>query len=164
MKLRLVQELSKGNVRIGQLIMEVQGDNHYHEEKTETTTVETDASDYSEQRPVSSEQVGMALKQCGAYIWGHAAYSIAFCVCRDVYHMGDNASLFERIMAGEGIMMPEGTINSAMSRNPWMKYHIDRWEEQGVMERVLKLRDVFIRQMEMQGFQPKKLNSIKQEA
>lgn len=120
--------------------------------------------DKAVQRPVSSEQVGMALKQCGAYIWGHAAYSIAFCVCRDVYHMGDNASLFERIMAGEGIMMPEGTINSAMSRNPWMKYHIDRWEEQGVMERVLKLRDVFIRQMEMQGFQPKKLNSIKQEA
>ena len=33
MKLKMIQELSKGNVRIGQLIMEVQGDNHYHEEK-----------------------------------------------------------------------------------------------------------------------------------
>lgn len=33
MKLNLIKELSKGGVKIGQLIMEVKGDNHYHESK-----------------------------------------------------------------------------------------------------------------------------------
>jgi hypothetical protein len=31
LKLKILKELSKGNVRIGQFIMEVHGDNHYHE-------------------------------------------------------------------------------------------------------------------------------------
>ena len=53
MKLRLVQELSKGNVRIGQLIMEVQGDNHYHEEKK--TEEKSDPSE------VTDEQVSKAI-------------------------------------------------------------------------------------------------------
>ena len=31
LKLKILQELSKGNVRIGQFIIEVHGDNHFHE-------------------------------------------------------------------------------------------------------------------------------------
>ncbi len=50
LKLKILQELSKGNVRIGQFIMEVHGDNHYHEK------------DNSEKRPkVTDEQVAQAL-------------------------------------------------------------------------------------------------------
>lgn len=98
----------------------------------------------SEKKNISSEQMVSALKQCGDYIWGHAAYSIIFCVCRDVYHMGDNASQYERMLAEQGIMIPTGTINTAMSRNQWLKFHIDSWEENGASQRALKLRDVFM--------------------
>lgn len=102
----------------------------------------------SEKKSINSEQVVSALKQCGAYIWGNAAYSIAFCVCRDVYHMGDNASQYERMLAERGIVIPAGTINTAMSRNQWLKYHVDNWEENGASDRALKLRDAFKEQVE----------------
>ena len=97
---------------------------------------------------VNAEQLFTALKQCKAFIWAHAAYSIPFCVCRDVYHLENNASNFERMLAEGGIVIPAGTINTAMSRSPWMKFHVDKWEEKGVRERVLKLRDEFRQQME----------------
>ena len=38
LKLGIIQALSKGNVRIGQFIMEVHGDNHYHEKDGNTST------------------------------------------------------------------------------------------------------------------------------
>ena len=69
-------------------------------------------------------------------------------VCRDIYHMGDNASQFERLLNEKGILLPAGTINTAMSRNQWMKYHVDKWEENGASERALKLRDAFKEQVE----------------
>lgn len=37
LKLRFLKELSKGNVRIGQIVIEVHGDNHYHEKDIENT-------------------------------------------------------------------------------------------------------------------------------
>ena len=77
-KLQLIQELAKGNVKIGQLIMEVHGDNHFHEAENKTHTE-----------------------------------------------------------------------NTAMSRNPWMKYPIDSWEENGASERALRLRDALMEQVEM---------------
>lgn len=88
-------------------------------------------------------QVAQALMRCAAYIWGNAAYSVAFCTLRDAYDWGDNATDFERKLAGQGISIPEGTVNSAMFRNPWMKYHIDKWEENQASERAIKLRDMF---------------------
>lgn len=97
---------------------------------------------------VNGEQVVNALRLCEAFLWGNSAYSIAFCVCRDVFNLENNASGFERMLAENGISIPMGTVNSAMSRNPWMKYHIDRWEEKGVQRRALKLRDEFRQQME----------------
>ncbi len=97
---------------------------------------------------LSAGQLACALKECKPFIWGNAAYSIPFCVCRDLYHLTSNASLFERMLAEAGIEIPDGTINNAMSRNPWMKLHIEKWGQQGAMERVLKLRDKFIQEME----------------
>ena len=97
---------------------------------------------------LSAEQLAHALKECEAFIWGNAAYSIPFCVCRDLYHLTNNASLFERMLAEAGIEIPEGTINAALNRNTWMKLNIEKWEQQGAMERVLKLRDKFIQEME----------------
>lgn len=149
LKLKIIQELSKGSVRIGQLIVEVNGDNHYHEKADKSCTEEVSEAKVAAQSSISSEQVVSALKQCGAYIWGNSAYSIAFCVCRDAYNMGDNASQYERILSKQGIMLPAGTINTAMNRNQWMKYPIESWEENGASERALKLRNAFMEQVKM---------------
>ena len=97
---------------------------------------------------LDDERLFRALKECKPFIWGNAAYSIPFCVCRDLFHLANNTSRFERMLAEAGCEIPDGTINNAMSRNPWMKLHVGKWEQQGVMERVLRLRDKFIREME----------------
>ena len=97
---------------------------------------------------VTPFMVGRALKQCEAYIWGYAAYSVAFCVCRDNYDgWPDNATDFERKMRDQGIDLPEGTINTALSRNAFMRFDIDKWEENGALDRVIKLRDEFKQQV-----------------
>ena len=100
------------------------------------------------QKTVTPRQLAGALQRCKGFIWGNAAYSVAFCVYRDVYHGEDNASNFERMLAGQGIAIPEGTINSAFHRNPWLKHHVDRWDGMGVIERALKLKDEIIMQVE----------------
>jgi hypothetical protein len=97
---------------------------------------------------LDGERLVRALKECKPFIWGNAAYSIPFCVCRDLFHLPNNASLFERMLAEAGCEIPDGTINNAMSRNPWMRLHAGKWQQQGVMERVLRLRDRFIQEMQ----------------
>ena len=68
LKMKFIQELSKGNVSIGQLIMEVHGDNHYYEKDYQPKTGEATTKDAA-QESVSSELMVNALKQCGAYKW-----------------------------------------------------------------------------------------------
>lgn len=92
---------------------------------------------------VSPKQVSEALKKCGDYVWGNSAYAVVFCVCRDCCGWQNNASLFERAMEEQGVLMPPGTINAALSRNPYMKLSVEKWDENGAMMRVLKLRDAF---------------------
>ncbi|MBR6032994.1 MAG: hypothetical protein IKP36_13730 [Bacteroidaceae bacterium] len=122
------------------------GDGTFHFGMVNSICTEKTANDGGKR--VDSESLSRALKGCKAFIWGNAAYGVVFCVCRDLYHLANNASNFERLLAEAGIEIPDGTINNAMNRNPWMKLHIDKWEQQGVMERVLKLRDSFSQEME----------------
>lgn len=98
-------------------------------------------------REAGADIVKQVLSKCGAYIWGNSAYAVAFCVCRDEYGWQDNASYFERQMEQQGIPLPQGTINAALSRNPYMKLKTDKWDKNGAMERVLRLRDEFRLQM-----------------
>lgn len=99
-------------------------------------------------KSASAEKVGQVLRACSDFIWGNAAYTVAFCACRDLYGWQDNASWFERQMSLQGIALTEGTINATLSRNPYMKLHVDKWKENGAMERVLKLKDTFCKQMD----------------
>ena len=110
----------------------------------------------TERREAGADIVKQALSKCGPYIWGNAAYTVAFCVCRDEYGWQDNASYFERLMEQMGISLPQGTINATMSRNPYMKLKTDKWDKNGAMERVLKLRDEFRLQMACAGVQEDK--------
>ena len=97
---------------------------------------------------VTNDQIMGALKECQSMVWGSSAYSIAFCVCRDIYCLQNNASQFERMLLDKGISIASGTINSALYRNPWMKYHVDSWSENGANERALKFKDEFVKHME----------------
>lgn len=103
-------------------------------------------------KKASPDQIMKALDLSKAYIWGNAAYTVAFCVVRDDYKNGENVSSFERLLNEKGIALPEGTLNAAISRNPWMKFDVDKWEENGAMERAIKLRDYFRQQMTLVEF------------
>lgn len=92
--------------------------------------------------------VAKAISEVQYLFWGNSSYGIAFCVYRDGYHMENNASLFERLLANQGIQIPAGTINTAFCRNAWMKFNIDRWEEVGASKRALRLRDELLKQTE----------------
>jgi hypothetical protein len=138
----LAKIMGSGKMSVGQFIM----DNHG------TMTINNNMGDSHEgEQPqgevCGSEQIAMGLRSVKYMLWGNAAYSVPFCVCRDVFGWDDNVSNFERKMAEQGIIFPEGTIYTAMSRNPYLKLHIDKWEENGAMERALKLRDEFRQQV-----------------
>jgi len=100
-----------------------------------------------QKKTVEEGHIMKALMQSKAYIWGNAAYTVAFCVIRDDYKNGINVSSFERMLNERGIELPEGTLNAAISRNPWMRFHVDKWEENGAMERAIKMRDYFRQQI-----------------
>ena len=97
---------------------------------------------------VTPQVVSSALSRCDGYLWGSAAYTVAFCVCRDSYEgWTDNATDFERKMRDQGIDLADGTINTALFHNPYMKFDISKWVDLGAMDRVIKLRDEFSQQV-----------------
>ena len=96
---------------------------------------------------VTAEQVVEAVKRCKGIFSSMASYAIAFCVCRDLYHLKDNMASFERGLRQNGIEITEGSIDTAVRRNSYMKYHVDKWGENGADERTLKRRDVFRERM-----------------
>ena len=87
--------------------------------------------------------LGKAVGGVKEYIWGNAAYAVLFCVCRDEYGWQDNASYFERQLSLLGINIPAGTLNAAISRNPYMRQPVGKWKALGVMERVMVLVERF---------------------
>lgn len=101
-----------------------------------------------------------ALRKCKEYIWGNAAYSVPFCVCRDIYSMDESATSFELLLREKGIKIPSGTINSAFYRNSWLKYHIDKWKEMGASKRALKFKEAFLTQVENIVLRAKKQGEI----
>ena len=102
--------------------------------------------DKGESPTLTTELLGEAMSNVMAYVWGNAAYAVVFCACRDVYGWQDNASFFERQLAAVGKEIPAGTVNAALSRNPYMRMPVDKWKGCGVMERVLVLKDKFCEQ------------------
>jgi hypothetical protein len=92
---------------------------------------------------VSSRQIVMALKECQGLFCSMASYAIVYCVCRDLFHFGNTVASFVRGLKMNGIEITEGSINTAMCRNAYMKYHVDKWKENGADNKVLKKRDMF---------------------
>ena len=97
----------------------------------------------SEAEMMDADLLDKAVKGVREYIWGNAAYAVLFCVCRDEYGWQDNASYFERQLQLLGINIPAGTLNAAISRNPYMRQPVSKWKALGVMERVMVLVERF---------------------
>ena len=96
---------------------------------------------------LTEDLLGKAVGGVKEYIWGHAAYAVLFCVCRDEYGWQDNASYFERQLSLLGINIPAGTLNAAISRNPYMRQPVGKWKALGVMDRVMVLVERFREQV-----------------
>ena len=79
---------------------------------------------------LTADLLGKAVGGVKEYIWGNAAYAVLFCVCRDEYGWQDNN-------------IPAGTLNAAISRNPYMRQPVGKWKALGVMERVMVLVERF---------------------
>jgi len=72
------------------------------------------------------------------YFWSDSAMAVIFCVCRDCYGYLNNMSQFER-----DFHCKEGLLSNAFRNNPYMRLHIDRWPQQAVKQRVLRLAEAY---------------------
>lgn len=72
------------------------------------------------------------------YFWGDSALAVIFCTCRDCYGYADNMSQFER-----DFHCQEGLLSNTFRNNPYMRLHVDKWAQNGVKQRVLRLMDAY---------------------
>ena len=142
-KIRIVEAVVKsGKVSISQFILEYNGSTiiKQSEEEKEKNT---------EAPKLSPEQKANAILAVQKYFWGNSSYAVVFGVLRDCYGYPDNRSQYER----EVEMLPYdrernyvctlGIVSSTFNDNPYMKLHVERWEQNGAKERVLLLVEKF---------------------
>lgn len=140
LKLKVIQELTKGNVRIGQIIMEVKGNNTYYEQSR---------TEGEENATLTTSKLGKALEAVQDIMWGQSANAVIFCALRDKHGYADNMSQYERdwkIMAGEyrlSCQCPEGTLRAAFRDNPYLKLPVEKWSSNGAPERAIMLIEKF---------------------
>ena len=72
------------------------------------------------------------------FFWGDSSLAVIFCTCRDCYGSANNMSQFER-----DFHCQEGLLSNAFRNNPYMRLHIDKWAQQGVKQRVLRLMEAY---------------------
>lgn len=116
--------------------------------------VNMDKGKPQEKKTFDKETLGRAILKVQQYFWAASSYAVIFCVCRDKYGYADNMSMFEReLMSFESLNKSEypcrqETITSTMKNNEYMRKPVDNWKENGAKERVLILRDEFIKAVE----------------
>lgn len=136
MKKELIRELTKGNVTIGQVIMEMNG-NIYNNGKRET--------EKQEDIKMDRKMLLRLVNNVQEFLWGQSAYAVLFCLGRDRYGYPDNMSQFERelepLTAGLDYECHAGTVQKTLSNNPYMKLPISKWAESGAPKRVLLLTE-----------------------
>lgn len=91
----------------------------------------------------TADDVAVAAKACSALIWGPAAMAVIYGVSRDIFHLQENATDFEKAMTLRQLNCPPGTIANTFRHNPYMKSHVSRWAALGAKSRVIKLMDMF---------------------
>lgn len=124
-KLRILELLAKSGMKPNQLIIENSGNLTYN--------------DYGEQRQEPEQNIEVeSLIECAnhvrQYFWSDSSMAVIFCVCRDCFNYADNMSQFER-----DFHCTEGLLSNTFRNNPYMRLPVDKWGENGVKERVLRL-------------------------
>ena len=77
------------------------------------------------------------------YFWKDSALAVIFCTCRDCYGYVNNMSQFEREFHCQ-----EGLLSNTFRNNPYMRLHVDKWEQNGAKQRVLRLVEAYKKAVE----------------
>ena len=135
---------------VDKILFSMDGDGTFHFENVDSMeqVPQTDLDELSDEEYWA--MLGKTVKTCGDIIWGNAAMSVIYCVCRDAYKRKDSAASFERAMMSQGIDCPLGTVSNAMRNNPFLKLEMRKWKANGAKLRVLNLARVFMRNMELE--------------
>lgn len=147
----LAKLMGSGNTTIGQLIMDNHGtmniNNHGGEAKQQ--------EEKPAKKEITTDVLTRAIENCQQYFWGHSAYAVLFCVCRDDYKMEPNKTAFEQRIEllpykkTRAFSCPAGTLANAFSDNAFYNEKIDKWDKMNLMKRVIVLRDEFRKQLEL---------------
>ena len=131
-KIKIAEAILKsGNVSIGQLSI---GDNN-------TLNYNAGAEKKTNLDDVTLDDMKMAIKECGMFMYAAAGITVAFAIGRDLCHWTLSQSDFERKMRMVGYDCKEGTIANTLRNNPYMREHVSKWATLGAKSEVLKLRD-----------------------
>lgn len=104
---------------------------------------------------LGAERLAQAIEQCQEYFWGNSAYAVVFCVCRDDHGMEPNMSSFEMRVEmlpykkPRSYTCPTGTLTNAFSNNKIYYDHVDKWDAQNPMKRIITLRDELRKALEV---------------
>ena len=99
---------------------------------------------------VSDERMAKIVEECQSLFWAQSSWAVFYCVCRDYLGMPYNMTEIEHYIWGLPFTRqlvfgcPEGTIQSTLKNNPYMKLPISKWKTNGAKERVLLLAEKLI--------------------
>ena len=103
---------------------------------------------------ITDKQLAHAIEACSDLFWAQSAWGVIYCVCRDYLGMNYNMAEFERYVNDRlpfavppSYLCPEETISKAIRTSKYMELHIDKWEGNGAKERVLKLKEKLITEL-----------------
>jgi hypothetical protein len=99
------------------------------------------------------EQIATAIAKVKDLFWGNSSYAVPYCVLRDCFDYHGSRSQFEREIA----MLPTsclpkfsctpGVVTSTINDNKYMEMPIEKWRSNGAQERVLKLVDGLLKEL-----------------
>ena len=140
-KEQILQQIMRGGLIIGNLIIENSGSVTYNS---------YDNTDHHKLKQEGNrEAIGRAIREVQCYMWGKAAYAVIFCAMRDGFKYGDNATQFETTVdelsheLGLDYPCPPNTIASSFYNNSYLKLNVERWEAMNVKPRSVFLAKAF---------------------
>ena len=129
-KVKMMEALAKGGMSVGQLIVENTGSITYNDHRGR--------QEADQQRQVELSTMVGCVDRVRQYFWSDSSMAVVFCVCRDYFNYADNMSQFER-----DFNCAEGLLSNTFRNNVYMRLPIDKWEQNGAKERVMKLVEAY---------------------
>lgn len=149
LKLKVIQELTKGNVRIGQIIMEVKGNNTYYEQ-SRTDTVE---ENISPSIPTKEEMI-MAVKDTvsqGMW-WSNRSWSVVYRVYQIKGYMGGFSQFIAEAKSWQidtGFELNYDAVQKPITSGKLIG-DVEEWEANGAPKQAVVLAYAIIDELEKQ--------------